>query len=178
MRDALMIYFEAEKNAGLFIAGIGLAELAAAALLFRADLRSFAATIGILALAEIALGVGLYLRTDPQVGRLVAQLGAEPARFYMNEGARMARVQWNFVVIEYVELGLIVTSAVVAIIQKGRPGLAGVALGLLVSGAFLLAFDLVAERRGEAYLAAITRDAERYSASRQGPRAESGGERF
>src|SRR5437867_7578415 len=97
MHDALMIYFNGEKNAGLFLAGIGLAELAAAALLFRQDLRSLAATIGVLALAEIALGVGLYLRTDPQVGRLVSQLGAEPARFYTDEGARMARVQRNFV---------------------------------------------------------------------------------
>jgi len=64
---------------------------------------------------------------------------------------------------------LMIVSAVVAITQKGRPGLTGVALGLLVSAAFLLAFDLVVERRGEAYLAAITGDAERYSASHQGP---------
>jgi hypothetical protein len=169
MQDALMIYFNGEKNAGLFLAGIGIAELAAAALLFRADLRSFATTIGVLAAAEIALGVGLYLRTDPQVGRLVAQLGGEPARFYTGEGARMARVQWNFVIIEYVELVLIIVSAVVAITQKGRPGLTGVALGLLVSAAFLLTFDLVAERRGEAYLAAITGDAEQYSASHRAP---------
>ena len=165
MQDALMIYFNGEKDAGLFLAGIGIAELAAAVLLFRADLRSFAVTIGVLALAEIALGVGLYLRTDSQVGRLVSQLGAEPARFYTDEAARMARVQRNFVIIEYVELAFIIVSAVVAITQKGRPGLTGVALGLLVSGAFLLTFDLVAERRGEAYLAAITGDAERYSAS-------------
>ena len=111
----------------------------------------------------------MYLRTDPQVGRLVSQLGAEPARFYTTEAARMARVQSNFVIIEYLELAFIVVSAVVAIAQKGRPGLTGVALGLLVSGAFLLTFDLVAERRGEAYLGAITVDAERYSAPRQAP---------
>jgi len=169
MRDALTIYFEGEKSAGLFLACIGVAELAAAALLYRADLRSFATTIGVLALAEIALGVGLYLRTDPQVGRLVSQLGAEPARFYVDESARMARVQSNFVIVEYVETAFIMVSALVAVAQKGRPGLTGIALGLLVSAAFLLTFDLVAERRGEAYLAAITADAERFSASRQAP---------
>ncbi|HEV8317202.1 MAG TPA: hypothetical protein VGQ10_07320 [Vicinamibacterales bacterium] len=168
MHDALMIYFNGEKNAGLFLAGIGLAELAAAALLFRQDLRSLAATIGVLALAEIALGVGLYLRTDPQVGRLVSQLGAEPARFYTDEGARMALVQRNFVIVQYVELAVVIGSAIVAIAQKARPGLTGIALGLVVSAAFLLAFDVVAESRGEAYLAAITGDAERYSASHPG----------
>lgn len=168
MQDALTIYFEGEKSAGLFLAGIGVAELAAAAVLVRADLRSFAATIAVLALAEIALGIGLYLRTDPQVGRLVSQLVAEPARFHADEGARMARVQRNFVVIEYVELVLIIVSAVVAITQKGRPGLTGVALGLLISAAFLLTFDLVAERRGAAYLAALVGDAERYSTSLEG----------
>ena len=168
MHDALTIYFEGEKNAGLSLAGIGIVELAAAALLFRADLRSFAVTIGVLALAEIALGVGLYLRTDPQVGRLVAQLGAEPARFYPDEGARMARVQRNFVIVQYVELAVVIGSAIVAIAQKGRPGVTGIALGLLVSAAFLLTFDVIAERWGEAYLAAITGDAERYSASHPG----------
>jgi len=56
----------------------------------------------------------------------------------------------------------------VAISQKARPGLTGIALGLLVSAAFLLAFDVVAESRGEAYLAAMTGDAERYAASHPG----------
>ena len=74
-------------------------------------------------------------------------------------------MQRNFVVIEYVELALIILCALVATTQKGRPALTGVALGLLVSSAVLLAFDLVAERRGATYLAALVGDAERYSAS-------------
>lgn len=67
----------------------------------------------------------------------------------------MSRVQRNFVVIEYVELVIIVATAVAAVLLKTRPGAAGVALGLLISAAVLLAFDIVAERRGTAYLAAI-----------------------
>jgi len=38
---------------------------------------------------------------------------------------------------------------------KHRIGLSGIALGLLINAALLLAFDLVAERRGAVYLAAI-----------------------
>jgi hypothetical protein len=41
------------------------------------------------------------------------------------------------------------------VLQKGRFAVAGVALGLLVHLAVLLAFDLVAERRGAVYLTAL-----------------------
>jgi hypothetical protein len=159
MHDALTIYFNGEKNAGLFIAVVGAAIVAAAVALFRAraDFRSFALTLGIVALVEIAIGVGLYLKTDPQVGRLRAQLDSSPSRFSADERARMARVQRNFVVIEYVEVALIVVTAMVAIARKTNPTLTGVALGLLINAALLLAFDLIAERRGAVYLAAIER---------------------
>jgi len=157
MHDALTIYFNGEKNAGLFIAVIGAAVIVAALVLFRAraDFRPFALTLGIVALVEIAIGVGLYLRTDPQVGRLRAQLDSSPSSFYTDEGARMARVQRNFVAIEYVEVALIIVTAIVAIARKSNATLTGVALGLLINAALLLAFDLIAERRGAVYLAAI-----------------------
>lgn len=48
----------------------------------------------------------------------------------------MARVQKNFVIIEYIELFIIVVTAAAAVSLKARPGLAGVALGLLISGPF------------------------------------------
>jgi hypothetical protein len=157
MHDAMTIYFNGEKNAGLFIAVLGFAVAVAALVLFRAraDFRSFALTLGIVALVEIAIGAGLYLKTDPQAGRLRAQLDANRSSFYTDESARMARVQRNFVVIEYVEVALILVTAVVAIAGKGNATLTGVALGLLINAALLLAFDLIAERRGAAYLAAI-----------------------
>jgi len=154
-----MAYFNGEKHAGLLLAGVSVAVLIAATLLFRArlDPRSFAITLGVLALAQMALGVGLYLRTGPQVSRLVEQLHSDATGFHAAEGARMARVQGNFVVVEYVELLIIIVTAITAVTQKTRPDLTGVALGLLVSASLLLAFDLIAERRGAEYLAAIAR---------------------
>jgi hypothetical protein len=159
MTDALAVYFDGEKNAGLFLAGLGTVALVAAAILFppRFQLRAFAVTLGVVALAEIALGAGLYLRTDPQVAGLRSRLAEAPERFQAEEGARMARVQRTFVVIEYVEAAILVLAAAVALTQKARPGLTGAALALLVHAAVLLAFDLVAERRGAAYLARLER---------------------
>ncbi len=157
MQDALTVYFDGERYAGLLLAGVAAVVMITAFIMFRAGagLRPFAITLGIAALAQIAVGVGLYLRTGPQVGRLVDQLRSDAASFYSAEATRMSRVQRNFVVIEYVELVIIVATAVAAVLLKTRPGAAGVALGLLISAAVLLAFDIVAERRGTAYLAAI-----------------------
>jgi hypothetical protein len=67
----------------------------------------------------------------------------------------MARVQRAFVVGEYVEVAVIVAGARAALALKHRVAVAGVALGLLLNAALLLAFDLAAERRGAASLAAI-----------------------
>jgi len=162
VRDALMIYFDGEKVAGLFLTALGLVGVGAAALFLqpRWGLRSLAVTLGLFALLQLAIGVGLVLRTGPQVEALLAQLGSDAPRFYADEGARMARVQKNFVVIESVWLTLIVAAAVTAFTQKSRPTLTGVALGVLITSALLLAFDLVAERRGAVYLAALERRGE------------------
>jgi hypothetical protein len=157
MEEALVNYFEGEKHGALLIAGVGVVAVALAVVLLqpRWELRSLAVTLGLVAFGEIALGVGLYLRTGPQVSALLAQLGTEAARFLSDEGARMARVQRNFVVVQYVEMAVIVVAAVGAFALKNRFWIAGISLALLCHGAFLLAFDLVAERRGAAYQAAL-----------------------
>ena len=157
MHDAVTTYFEGEKNAGLFLAGMAVIGLLAAGLLIRErfGLRSFAITLGIVALLELALGVGLYLRTGPQVGGLLSQLARDRAGFQSDEDARMARVQRNFVIVQYAELAVIIACALIAVTQKAHSVRAGVALGLLVHASALLAFDIVAERRGAVYLSAI-----------------------
>jgi hypothetical protein len=158
MQDALTIYFDGEKYAGLILAAVAVCGIAAAAILFRAGpgFRSFAITLAIIGLAEIALGLGLYARTGPQVQHLEEQMRSDLTGFYQVEGTRMARVQRNFVIVEYVELFVIITTAVSAVAMKARSEMIGVALGLLINGAILLAFDVLAERRGADYLEALT----------------------
>jgi hypothetical protein len=158
MQTALMTYFDGEKHGGLFLAGCGLVGLVAALMLFqeRWGLRSLAITLAVFAVLELALGIGLYVRTAPQVARLMALFGSEPARFFAEEGARMARVQRTFAIVTFVEVVLIAASAVVALTQKGRFWISGIALGLLLNAAMLLAFDLIADRRGGVWLAALT----------------------
>src|SRR2546421_10181314 len=122
MRDTLLAYFAGEKHAGLMVGALGLCGLLAAAILYqpRWELRSFAVTLAVFALAELAIGVGLYLRTGPQVERLLAQLAADAGRLFGDESARMTRVQRNFVFLEYGWLVAIAAAAIVAVAQKGR----------------------------------------------------------
>lgn len=93
MHDALTIYFDSEKYAGLLLAAIGVGIVAAAVLIFRTspDLRAFAVTLMVIAFAEVALGVGLYFRTGPQVSRLVGLLHTDASRFDTEESPRMTQ---------------------------------------------------------------------------------------
>ena len=154
MHDAFTIYFNGEKSAGLFLAGVGVVAIVAAAVLLR-ELRAFSITLIVVALIEIAIGVGLYLRTGPQVRRLEAQLATDEAGFRVVENARMTRVQRNFVRIEIAEVAIIIVSGLVAFAFKNRPAASGVALALLLHASVLLAFDLVAEKRGKVYWSAL-----------------------
>jgi len=158
MKDTLLTYFEGEKSAGLVLAFIGLANLAlAAALGLRggADTRPLAVALLVLALLEIAVGGGLYAKTGPQVAALLEGLEREPATFYAKEGARMAKVQKTFVTLEIVWCALLAAGAATAVALKSRPVPSGVACALVVTAGLFLAFDLVAERRGAVYYAAL-----------------------
>jgi hypothetical protein len=158
MRDAIITYFNGEKNAGLVIAGIGIVALGAAVGLFPAKwgVRSFAITLGVFALIELAIGIGLYVKTGPQVAGLLGQLDADPTKLVAAEAARMTRVQKNFVMLEWIWMSLIPIAAITAVVAKHRFWLSGIALALLVNVAVVLAFDLIAERRGAVYLVALT----------------------
>ena len=157
LTDAITAYFTGEKQGALVLIALGILGLAAAALFWspRFGLRSFAVTLAVFALLELAIGIGLYVRTDQQVARLLAQLGSDPAGFFATEGARMARVQRTFAIAIRVEVALIVAAALAVLWQQERVTLTGVAFGLLINAALLLAFDSIAERRGAAYLGAV-----------------------
>lgn len=157
MRDALMTYFAGERNAGLFVAAVGAAVLCAGAALFpaRLELRSLAWALLVSGLLQLALGVGLAAKTGPQVARLAAQLGEAPPAFYAAERPRMVIVQRNFVYVEALWTALLLGGALAAIACKRRFALSGAALGVVLTAAVLLVFDLVAERRGARYLAAL-----------------------
>jgi hypothetical protein len=157
MNEAMTTYFEGEKNAGLMIAGIGAAVMIGALVLFPSkwELRAFSITLMVFALIELAIGIGLYFKTGPQVAKLVAQLAADSAAFWSAEPARMEKVQRNFVYLEYTWLTLLPLCAAIAVWKKEHLTINGIALGFVLNVAIVLAFDIIAERRGATYLRAL-----------------------
>jgi hypothetical protein len=155
MNEALAAYFAGEKNAGAVLAVIGLAVGAGALFSARSESKAFAYTLAVWAALELAIGIGLYLKTDPQVAKLGALLVNDAAAFYAAEQPRMATVQRNFVLLEGAWLVLITGSAALSVWQKANLTAAGIALGMLINTSLLLTFDIAAERRGSAYIAAL-----------------------
>ena len=88
-----------------------------------------------------------------------AQVASAPSEMLAAETPRMQKVQRNFVVIEVVELALLVVGVALALGLKGTPYRSEVGMGLALQATVMLVFDLLAERRGALYLAALLRSA-------------------
>jgi hypothetical protein len=158
--EPLLRYFQGEKHGGVVCAAMGLVALALALSVWRAgsELRTMALPLGLIALAQLGIGVGLTLRTPAQVAALTARFGAEPDAARATELARMRRVNSAFKIIEIAEVAVIAASLLLILALRGRPAVQGVAMGLLLQASALLVFDLYAEKRAHAYTAWLEPD--------------------
>ncbi len=160
MRGDMTAYFAGEATEAWAFGGLGLASIGSGlALVTRGTdvARGGSVPLFAVGLIQLVLGVGLWIRTPPQVAALDAQLGATPALFAEAERTRMARVMRGFAVYKAVEVGLFF----------GGLGLAGVggvaksdfALGagfsLAAEALAMLILDFFAEARGHAYESAL-----------------------
>lgn len=157
MQQQLHAYFEGEKLGGLAFGLTGVFAVLAAIGVWRyaAGYRAMLWPLLLVAGVELAVCVGLQVRTGPQVARLEAQLQRDPAGFYADEGRRMAGVMRNFKVIEVVELLALATGIAMAFLLSHREAAFAVALGLILQSSAMLVGDFAAERRGRAYVAAL-----------------------
>lgn len=155
MNEALSTYFAGEKNGGLVLVGMGVVMAIAAVLLFpaRHELRTMAIAFGLWSALELAVGVGLYLKTDGQLSGLQQVLANDRAAMLASETPRMEVVQRNFVIIQYVWMAFIVGGALLGWwFKETRPAIGGVALAFMINASMFLAFEISAERRGAVYL--------------------------
>ncbi len=157
LADALTTYFDGEKSAGLVLVGMGAIACAWAVVVRRglSDAAGMFWPVVIIGALQLAIGVGLAARTPSQVAGLRAQMASAPSEMVAAEASRMQKVQRNFVIIEMVELALLVAGVALALGFKGTPYRSEVGMGLALQAAVMLVFDLLAERRGALYLAAL-----------------------
>ena len=151
----LHTYFDGERHAGMLAAAIGVTSIGFAVWLFRgaSPFRAMWIPLALIGLLQLAIGVGLNVRTGPQVAALVSGLERDPAATRAEEIARMEKVSANFKVIKVVEVVLLAAGVALSMAMKGKPAVVGVAMALVAQSAVMLAFDVFAEARGDAYLA-------------------------
>ena len=152
MRD----YFAGEFAESYAWAGLGLAGLAASIPLFVQDGsvgRPASVPIFCFSLVQLALGIGLYVRTPGQVERLSKQLAADPEAYAAAERKRMAGVNRGFQIYRPVELGILAIG--LGLVAGGGVGrsdtVIGVGLGLILESLLFLALDHYADERGAHY---------------------------
>ncbi len=109
------------------------------------------------ALIQLAVGGSILVRTPRQLAALEQGLSSAPAEVKRSEMERMAKVLDAFRFYKLLEIALILCAIGLALFLPHHGVARGVALGLLLQASFMLAADLVAEHRAEAYLDAVRR---------------------
>lgn len=160
MFQAMREYFHEEKTAAkLAIFGSAIAGGSGVYLMTQSDLGRGAgySLIGVAAIG-LAVGGGVYFRTNSQLRRLEDQLDANPLDYKREEGERMARVNAQFRILkiaEYSILGLGVATTVTGAVKQADLT-TGVGIGLIIDAGLLLLFDHFAETRAHVYAQRIT----------------------
>lgn len=152
-QEPLLHYFTGEKAGAVVCIVLGIVAVLFATWAWRshAAFRAMAIPIGFVGLAQLALGVGLWARTDKQVASLQAGLTVEPVAARQTELLRMERVNASFRVVEAIEAVLIVAGLALALAFRGRQTLTAVGMGVLLQASVMLVFDLFAEHRAHIY---------------------------
>lgn len=158
--DALHQYFDGERSAGWLLAALGALALGFSWWLRASGtpLRAMLYPLAIVGAIELAVGVGLALKTPPQVAALDQRFAAAPADARAAERTRMEKVQRNFVVIKWVEVAAVLAGLALVMFGRGEARV-GVGMGMVIQGGVMLAFDVFAEQRGALYLSWLLRGA-------------------
>jgi hypothetical protein len=141
--------FAGEKGETLVFFTAGACAVAAAALLLLrvGGWRHLAWPLAVLAVPEIVVAVGIYLRTDGRVAALREKLAAAPRALLAEEISRMDQVMARFRTYQAVELAVLTAGVVLVLLGKRRSSLQAAGLGLFAQAALLFILDQFAERR-------------------------------
>lgn len=159
MLGTLRHYFAEEvKESWVFVA-MGVCALAVGLWLWRSHSAFRHALWPLASIAVIQLSVGSYIlaRTPHQVARLESELARAPAEAKAAEVGRLTKVLDAFRFYKLFEIALILVAIGLALFLPHNTVARGVALGLLLQASLMLAADLVAEQRAEAYLDVLRR---------------------
>jgi len=156
MTESMIRYFVAEKRESALFVLVGLAAIALSVWLWRTPHRGMVYPLVAVALIQIAVGGGVYLRTDAQIAALSARYQRDADGFRAAEITRMNAVMGNFRLYKSVEIALLVVGIALSFVLGRREPWLSLAAGLIIQSAIMLTLDLFAEQRGASYLAQVT----------------------
>ena len=154
--DTISTYFNAERAESLLFIAVGAIALALSAwclLVLRKPLfNGMALTLSVVAALQLVVGVTVYQRSPQDTARVQQMVQSAPQRIQSEEVPRMRVVMRNFKIYLGVEVALLILSLVVILLASPGGFLRGAAMGLALQAVFTAVLDLVATRRGDAYL--------------------------
>jgi hypothetical protein len=147
-------YFDAEKQGAMLLLVIGVVSVTVGTVLLAARHSFAGAGVPFIALGLLAVGIGsgVWARTDHQVRLLGVQMREAPAVALRTEVPRMQRVRRSFLAAQIFEMTLLVAGVAVAYLYRNHEFGFAFGVGLIAQSAFLLLFDLIADRRAAHYL--------------------------
>lgn len=152
-------YFQAEKKGGFIAMIVGIVACAVGGGVLLSAGAPFYTGISIplvvIGFFQIIAGAVVARRSDFQADDLEKMLAESPTEFQALESPRMTIVMRNFVLLKWVEIAFIALGLVLILLNQETNFPKGLGVGLLVQGLFMLLFDLIAEKRGEKYLAFV-----------------------
>ena len=149
-------YFVAERLESLLFIMVGIVALGIAAYALLASknalLRGAAWPLALVALIQLGVGGGVFLRSPQDITRVQSMVQVEGKRVRSEEIPRMEAVVNNFVRYRWIEIGLLVVAIVLHAFAPAASAWRGAGIGLLFQAGLMLALDFFAERRAIVYL--------------------------
>ena len=154
-------YFMAEKQAGLLFLIIGgVAVLLAVVFLFfiktnPSFYKGMAVPLILIGLLQLIIGYTVFSRSDKQRMDVSYKIGMDPGFVKNTEQPRMEKVQKNFTIYKYAEIALLITGIVLIVMYMANADKSfwyGLGIALVVQSIICLSADVVAAKRGGAYL--------------------------
>jgi hypothetical protein len=105
----------------------------------------------IVGLFFLVICTGVYMRSPKDIVRVNAAIANDPTHVKSIELPRMEKVMSNFRVIMIVEVSLVLISAAGLLFFRLAPTWRGALSSLLILSLLLLAFDWLADKRGNEY---------------------------
>ena len=154
--ETISTYFNAERAESLLFLAVAMIALAGSAwcLLVRRKpfFNGMALSLSVAAALQLVVGVTIYQRSPQDAARVQRMVRSAPEQLQSEEVPRMRVVMRNFKVYLAAEITLLVLSLLLLRFAAPDGVARGAAMGLTVQATFTAALDLLATRRGAAYL--------------------------